>query len=236
MVADNEKPTDDKPADENEKPAGPHYWHSIELPDGTIHEGTKPIRAMRIEYDRTFGNLDLTGKSVLDLGTWSGAFAVEAAKRGAKFVTAVDYPTWRHPVLRGREAFDYITSQFPYDIRPLEFNIDTSPLSFEPVIEPHDFVLFLGVFYHLRDPIAALREIYKVTREALVVETYVENRLPADPPAMVFFPGKELRNDASNWWGPNIACVRALLKMVGFSRVEDKKGIMDRRHFFYAYK
>jgi tRNA (mo5U34)-methyltransferase len=95
---------------------------------------------------------------------------------------------------------------------------------------------FLDFFYHLRDPIAALREIYKITRETLVIETYVEHRLRQDVPIMMFYPGRELANDPSNWWGPNIASVRALLTMAGFSRVEDRVGALNRRHFFYAYK
>ena len=39
-------------------------------------------------------------------------------------------------------------------------------------------------------------------------------------PLMVFFPGKELCDDASNWWGPNPAAVEALLRDVGFRRIE----------------
>jgi tRNA (mo5U34)-methyltransferase len=37
---------------------------------------------------------------------------------------------------------------------------------------------------------------------------------------MVFYPGSELANDPGNWWGPNPACVLAMLRDVGFSEVQ----------------
>ena len=53
-----------------------------------------------------------------------------------------------------------------------------------------DLVLFLGVFYHLRNPVAALERIARVTRRLLVCETHVllpfiHERYPLVP----FFPG-----------------------------------------------
>ena len=36
---------------------------------------------------------------------------------------------------------------------------------------------------------------------------------------MRFYPGKELGDDPSNWWGPNIQCIIDMLKSVGFKKV-----------------
>jgi len=41
-----------------------------------------------------------------------------------------------------------------------------------------------------------------------------------DRPVMVFFPGKELNNDPTNWWAPNIRCLEAMLKVSGFKKIE----------------
>ena len=41
-----------------------------------------------------------------------------------------------------------------------------------------------------------------------------------DRPAMVFYPGTEFANDPTNWCGANPAAVIAMLKTVGFSKVE----------------
>jgi hypothetical protein len=82
-----------------------------------------------------------------------------------------------------------------------------------------DIVLFLGVFYHLFDPIAGLEKVAKLAREVLIVETHAD-ALELDRPAMVFYPGSELGNDATNWWGPNPALMVALLKSFGFAKVD----------------
>jgi tRNA (mo5U34)-methyltransferase len=93
----------------------------------------------------------------------------------------------------------------------------------------------LGVFYHLLDPIAALREVSALAREALVLETHVERRLNPRP-AMIFYPGDELNGDSGNWWGPNTACVLELLRQSGFPRVEVMSGFTRSRKVFHAFR
>ena len=82
-----------------------------------------------------------------------------------------------------------------------------------------DYALLLGVFYHLRDPLAALREVASLVTSTLVVETHIERTFDRRP-AMIFYPRDELRGDPTNWWGPNAACMVELLHQQGFSRVE----------------
>jgi tRNA (mo5U34)-methyltransferase len=53
----------------------------------------------------------------------------------------------------------------------------------------------------------------------LILETYVTLH-DLNVPAMRFFPGRELDDDASNWWGPNIPCLRAMLELLGFRKIE----------------
>jgi tRNA (mo5U34)-methyltransferase len=36
---------------------------------------------------------------------------------------------------------------------------------------------------------------------------------------MIFYPGTELAGDDTNWWGPNVACVKAMLYDLGFATV-----------------
>ena len=55
---------------------------------------------------------------------------------------------------------------------------------------------------------------------------------------MVFYPGAELNNDPTNWWGPNRQCMEALLKLVGFGRTMYQPHPIDKgaRGIFHAYK
>jgi tRNA (mo5U34)-methyltransferase len=211
-----------------------HWHHSIELRNGYVIKGEKSLELMKEQYEMFFNPLNLTGDSVLDLGTWSGAFAVEAARRGAVKVVGVDYVTWRNQ-RRGREAFDFVVADSGFEIEGVELDLDACPLSLAR-LGSFDVVLFLGVFYHLQDPIAALREISKITRKVLVIETHIGSQLPLQPPMMRFYPGRELRNDPSNWWGPNVSCVEALLRAFDFPRIVTTDGVKRDRKVFHAYK
>lgn len=95
-------------------------------------------------------------------------------------------------------------------------------------------VLLLGVFYHLLDPIAVLQQIAKLTREVLIVETHTD-ALGISRPAMIMYPGSELSNDPTNWWGPNPACMVALLKECGFAKV-DAAWSMEHRSVYHAWR
>ena len=81
-----------------------------------------------------------------------------------------------------------------------------------------------------------LERVAPVCKDLLIVETYVDQRMGEDYPAMVFYPGSELSNDPTNWWGPNACCVEAMLHTVGFPNVEtvwgasEKPSLTSRRH------
>jgi tRNA (mo5U34)-methyltransferase len=82
-----------------------------------------------------------------------------------------------------------------------------------------DVVLFLGVLYHLRHPLLALERVASVTRGLLLVETVVD-MVGVRHPAAAFYPDRELNDDPTNWWGPNVPAVEGMLRSVGFSSVE----------------
>jgi tRNA (mo5U34)-methyltransferase len=82
-----------------------------------------------------------------------------------------------------------------------------------------DVVLFLGVLYHMQHPLLVLEKVSMVTGGMLILETHVDLTVISRP-AMAFYPGAELGMDTSNWCGPNEACVIAMLKEVGFKKVE----------------
>jgi tRNA (mo5U34)-methyltransferase len=81
-----------------------------------------------------------------------------------------------------------------------------------------DVVLFLGVLYHLRHPFLALERVSSVARDRLILETVVD-LVGFRRPAMAFYPGQELNNDPTNWWGPNIPAVHGMLESLGFTQV-----------------
>ena len=69
-----------------------------------------------------------------------------------------------------------------------------------------DVVLFLGVLYHLQDPLGAMRRLARVTGELAVIESEaVAFAAHEDRALCEFFAGDELAGDPTNWWVPEPA-------------------------------
>jgi tRNA (mo5U34)-methyltransferase len=191
------------------------WYHTIDLGDGVVTKGVDntAFRLARIDLPAS-----LTGRTVLDIGAWDGFFSFEAERRGASRVVATDYYSWRGlgwGTENGKAGFELARAALRSKIEDVE--IDVMDLSPERV-GTFDVVLFLGVLYHLRHPLLALERIASVTRDLLILETVVD-MLGFNRPAMAFYPDRELNNDPTNWWAPNIAAVEGMLRTVGFRQV-----------------
>lgn len=206
------------------------WFHSIDLGNGIVTPGEKPLAIHQTEYAAIFDPVDLRGRSVLDVGAWNGAYSFEAKRRGADRVLATDSVAWQHQA--GREGFDLARAVLDIDLEARE--IDIPSLTPERV-GTFDVVLFLGVFYHLENPIAALQQIAGLVREVLIVETHTD-ALEIRRPAMVMYPGGELDGDVSNCWGPNPACMVALLKQCGFAKVDAAWTNVGYRAVYHAWR
>jgi len=207
------------------------WFHSIDLGDGVVTPGQKPPDIHQIEYAAIFDPVDVRGRSVIDVGAWNGAYSFEAKRRGAARVLATDYLAWRHPA-RGREGFDLARSILGIDIEVGELDI---PALTPERVGTFDVVLFLGVFYHLQNPLAALQQVAALAREVLIVETHTD-ALEIRRPAMIMYPGTELDGDISNCWGPNPTCMVALLKQCGFAKVDSAWSNVGYRAIYHAWR
>lgn len=109
---------------------------------------------------------DLRGKTVLDLGCSSGFFSAMLKKRGAERVVAVDIVDSAI-----REA-QLLTRVMETPVEIVQQDI------YEFLIENRtyfDYVIFLGVFYHLRSPLFVLDKLVEITRERMFFQTWVRN-------------------------------------------------------------
>jgi tRNA (mo5U34)-methyltransferase len=158
----------------------------------------------------------LDGLTVLDVGAWDGFFSFEAERRGAQRVLATDYYCWSGPGWGTKAGFELARRALGSKVEDLE--IDVPNLAPERV-GVFDVVLFLGVLYHLRNPLLALERVFSVTGSHLILETHVD-MLHCLRPACAFYPGDELNRDPTNWFGPNPPAVAAMLGAVGFRRME----------------
>jgi tRNA (mo5U34)-methyltransferase len=192
------------------------WYHTLTLPHGIVTRGADHTAA---RLDRLQLPRDLSGRSVLDIGAWDGFFSFEAERRGAVRVVACDYYAWHGTgwgTGQGKAGFDLARTALGSRVE--DVSLDVLDLSPERVGR-FDVVFFLGVLYHVPNPLLALERVASVTERMLVLETVVD-LVGIDRPAAAFYPGRELNDDPTNWWGPNPAAVRGLLHAVGFTRVE----------------
>jgi tRNA (mo5U34)-methyltransferase len=190
------------------------WFHSIDFGNGIVSNGAAKRDFIEAKADACFRH-GVAGKSVIDIGCWDGAYAFEAKGRGAARVLATDHFTWNHG-WGDRRAFELGRAHLAPEVEMRE--IDPTQIDVETVGR-FDLVLFLGVFYHLRHPFAVLERVAQLATETIVVETYLDAS-DIDRPAMIFYPDTELAADPTNWWGPNAACVIAMLRDLGFRSVE----------------
>jgi tRNA (mo5U34)-methyltransferase len=201
-----------------------YYFHRIDLGNGIFtpgHDMSARIKAAQIPED-------LRGKTVLDIGCWDGAFSFECEKRGALRVLATDHFVWQ---MYSRAGFDLAHEALGSAVESKAIRVeDLSP----ETVGKWDLVLFLGVLYHAKCPLVYLERLYSVTRIFAIVETHID-ALDFARPAMVFYPGKALNNDPTNYFGPNPAAVEAMLYEVGFKHVRAFPPYEPTRQVFHAW-
>ena len=179
---------------------------------------------------------DVTGVSVLDIGCNAGFYALEMKRRGAARVLGIDSdPRYLAQARLAADALGWggeveFASLSVYDVAALG--------------ERFDLVVFMGVFYHLRHPLLALDLIREhVAGNLMLFQTLQQGAgdeidvphdhpfyLPGtiEPPAYfadpryprMHFIEHRFAGDWSNWWAPNPAGTRAMLRAAGFT-VED---------------
>lgn len=188
------------------------WYHTIDLGDGVVTRGVddSALRLARVQLPESLG-----GKTVLDVGAWDGFFSFECERRGAARVVAADYFSWHGAGWGTKAGFTLAREALGSQVEDID--VDVMDLNPERV-GTFDVVLFLGVLYHLRHPFLALERVASVTSGHLIVETVVD-LVGVGRPAMAFYPGRELNNDPTNWWGPNVPAVKGMLESLGFREV-----------------
>lgn len=212
------------------------WYHNLELAPGVW---TNPAMG---DYPRLRWNLiephvpaDLTGKTVLDLSCNSGFFSIEMKRRGAKRVVGVE-----------RVAKAVRQAELVREATGVDFEIvhdDVFSFCWNNT-EAFDYVLFMGLFYHLRAPLFILDRVALVVREKMFFQTVVRGddpkagtlQIPADIniddhklfrhpafPRAMFIEGIS-NSDWSNWWFVNSPCVHAMLRSAGFTRYTQVSG------------
>jgi len=225
--------------------ACPEWFHSIELAPGIVTPGRTTIENLEEQF-RSLQLPDLHGKTVLDIGAYDGFFSFAVERLGAARVAALDHYVWstdmveylkdwresqqtgaplpaphesrhwRPDELPGRRPFDSARELLGSKVEPIVGDFMRMDLT---ELRQFDVVLYLGILYHMEEPLSAMRRVASVTApNGLAVIATVAMEVPGleDTPLCEFFPGRELNNDPTNWWAPNAKAIEGFCKAAGF--------------------
>jgi tRNA (mo5U34)-methyltransferase len=154
------------------------WYHHFELPSG-VWTGTgeppayDPIERWKLIEPHLPD--DLQGKSVLDVGGNSGYFSLRMKQRGAGRCLMVE------PVVEFVDQASFVFEQFGVEVEVVCEDVHAYCLTTH---ERFDYVLFLGLFYHLKYPVLVLDRLAEMTKELIFFNSHIE-RLAPEAPAVV---------------------------------------------------
>jgi len=203
------------------------WFHRFTLVDGITTSGLYSVDA-HAWVDEAFRRLDLRGKRVLEIGTWDGPYAFALEARGA-LVEATDI---QDPDETGFNVAKRILDSKVNYTRVSVYDVGRHfpPASF-------DYILFLGVFYHLKYPVLAMEALSQLLKnggrlffegECLLNHAQrADGRAPgwldrgmisilgrSKYPVSLYYSG-QYKDDDSNWHVPNLACLEEWMKTAG---------------------
>ena len=214
------------------------WYHTIELPDGTVTPGWFDLRPSTeiVPLPERLGGL-----RCLDVGTWDGFWAFEMERRGAAEVVAVDIDDperWDWPPReRLRDARGGLA--FLSGVKPPGANFATAAKAFGSKVKRVDRsvydldaerdgrfdLAFVGsLLLHLRDPVGALdrvRSVLAPNGQAVVADV-------VDPLMSWLHPRTPVAHlegiERPWWWLPNRAALHQMVRSAGLD-IREASGV-----------
>lgn len=223
-------------------PAGCFFYHSIDLPTLGLQVGHWDLRATVDDY---LGRVPLRGKRVVDIGAASGFISFEMEKRGAAVIAFDrdpddisddiglipfgDYPsrfgmTMEQAMEQRRASGHALQNSFWLSHRLLQSKVrrfNGNVYTGLPEEEMVDIAFFGSILLHLRDPLLALTQFARRTRETMVITDTLEDLgILTDHPVMMLRASVNNSSNMGTWWSPTPSLLKAFLSVLGFTRFD----------------
>jgi tRNA (mo5U34)-methyltransferase len=201
--------------------SGRDWYHTLELAPGVVTAGMFDHRP----YVERYGlPADLTGRRVLEVGTFDGFWAFELERRGAR-VTAIDvdhveqydWPPRQRAGQTGTrgDGFRLAREALGSSVERVALSVyEATP---DALGGQFDLVLCSSVLIHLRDPMLALERMAGLCRGQLVLAEEYSRRLELLPGLKAV----EFRGESAHmtWWRPTTRAWLAMVRTAGFEDV-----------------
>ena len=201
------------------------WYHTLELPGGVVTPGFYDHRPLVPHYGIP---RDLSGKRVLDVGTWDGFWAFEFERRGAE-VVAVDIDRMSQtdlpPQLRAaalEAGLDQrLGNGFEIARRAMDSKVQRIGMSVYDIdtggIGTFDLVHMADVAIHLERPLEAFRRLRSVARgSAIIVDAFHPDLGYGAERKVTEYRGgwKDVQ-----WWIPSLDTLAQMVLDAGFGDV-----------------
>ncbi len=207
---------------------GVKWYHEFDFGDGVKSKACVPSSKRTHDF---VGQVNFTGKTVLDIGCWDGYWSFHAERNGAQSVLATDMNSQRlakfGETFRPAEVSDnegFVLAHEIYESR-VEYRGNVSVYDVARLGKRFDIVLFLGVFYHLTHPMYAITQIRHAIAaggEVIIEGEGIDDTELAYTEFYYRPPGEDSYfGDASNWFVPTRRCLRDMVTANYFDVVRE---------------
>lgn len=205
------------------------FYHTIDLPDGTVLEGHWDLRQTAGQY---LGDVDFAGKRVIEIGPASGFLSFHMERKGAR-VVAVEPPMdsfwdlvpragaqaardkqdfFRH-IERVRNSFWYLHRAFESKVELYEADAYRLP----PSLGAFDVAVLASVLLHCSSPVQLMNSVAALgVKEMIVSEVYNPSFFNEPVCRLIPSPGN---STVDTWWGFSPAFFSRYFEVLGFRKV-----------------
>ena len=211
------------------------FYHAFEYPDGTSVEGDWDLRQAFGDYS---GNVDVSGKRVLDMGTASGFMSFAFEQHGATVVSADVESTVQYTKVpyyddisqtdralylkRSGIALERMKNSYWYSWHKFESKAQVyygDLINLPSWIGMFDIGFIGQIMVHNRDPLGLLQAVAERTTDTLIISEGME---PRDENLIRFIPNNESERRPHGWFRFTTGTLCSFLKLMGFEIVSQK--------------
>ncbi|MFN2493506.1 MAG: class I SAM-dependent methyltransferase [Pyrinomonadaceae bacterium] len=207
-----------------------YFYHTMDLPGFGVVRGHWDLRG---KFDEYIGGVEVTGKSVLDIGTATGFLTFEAEKKAARVVSFdmshggqqtflpfkdkpyyTDHAYWANDydkyIDKWKNAYWLCHRLLASKAQVYYGNVYDLP----PQLGTFDVSIVGSVLEHLSDQVTALASIARLTKETMILVTPL---LQSEERLARFEPRASNPDHDYTWWTYSVGVYREVLAMLGFS-------------------